>query len=143
MALWLVTILSVFGGSVLYDRFKTSEYDVRAESYLARIIPVLSEWDAAKTRSLMAPEVTANISAEHFAQAMNLFSRLGQLQKLEKPRFIDIHQDQDIGTGKGSILEYTLDAVYENADAEINIKLLPRGDSFEIYRFNFSSEILL
>ena len=31
----------------------------------------------------------------------------------------------------------------ENAEAEIHLQLLEKGESFEIYRFNFSSELLV
>jgi hypothetical protein len=76
----------------------------------------------------MASEVAATITEEKFAQAMDLFSRLGQLQSVEEPKFIEVHSGKqgDIGD-----------------DATINLKLLFRDGLFEIYNFNFSSEALL
>jgi len=42
-----------------------------------------------------------------------------------------------------TIVEYEVDAKYENGDALLNIKLLERDGSFELYSFNLSSEVLL
>lgn len=142
MAVWFVTIMAVFAGSTIYDRYKSSEYDAVAGPYLQKIIPELSKWDPAITRGLMAAEVSSTIPEENFTQAMTLFSRLGTLQSLGEPSFDQVDQ---LATDKGTlpIVIYDIDAKYANADAVINLKLLFRDGIFEIYRFNFSSELLL
>lgn len=143
MAIWFVTIMSVFAGSVLYDRYKSSEYDAIAGPYIQEIIPQISKWDPATTKALMAPEVSATIPEENFSQAMSWFSRLGALQSMEAPRFDQVHQDLETDIGIQTIVVYNIDAKYENGDAVIHLKLLDKGDSLEIYRFDFSSELLL
>lgn len=143
LILWFVTIICVVGGSMIYDRYKTSEYDDIAFPYIKRIIPELSKWDPATTSGLMAPEVLSSIPETNIAQAMTLFSRLGALQSIDEAKFDEVHEVQESDIGKQIIVEYNVDARYENGDAEINLKLLPRGGNFEIYRFNVSSEILL
>ncbi len=45
--------------------------------------------------------------------------------------------------GMQTIVEYEVDAKYENGDALLNIKLLARDGAFELYSFNLSSEVLL
>ena len=90
----------------------------------------------------MAPEVSSTIPDENFVQAMTLFSRLGPLQSMDEAKFDELHEDQETKMGTQTIVEYNIDAKYENGDAIINLKLLLRDDAFEIYRFNFSSEIL-
>lgn len=143
LATWLVVIIAVVGGSTLYDRYKTSEYDDRAEPYIRTVIPEISQWDAARTKELMAPEIAATISEEKFVQAMTLFSRLGQLQGIDDPKFIDVHSGEQADLGKQTVVEYDVEAQYANGDATINLKLLFRDGLFEIYNFNFSSETLL
>jgi hypothetical protein len=91
----------------------------------------------------MASEVAADISDEKFAQAMDLFSRLGQLQSVEEPKFIDVHSGKQGDIGEQTIIEYQTDVQYANGEATINLKLLLRDGLFEIYNFNFSSEALL
>lgn len=90
----------------------------------------------------MAPEVSATIPEENFTQAMTRFSRLGALQSMDEPKFDEVHQDLQTDIGKQTIVVYDIHAKYENGDAIINLKLLDKGESLEIYRFGFSSEIL-
>ena len=142
LILWLVTIIAVFAGSILYDKYTASEYDDIASPYIKRIIPEISKWDPVTTKGLMAPEISSTIPDENFAQAMTLFSRLGTLQSMDKEKFEELHENQKTKIGTQTLVEYNIDAKYENGDAVINLKLLLRDDSFEIYRFNFSSEIL-
>lgn len=143
LVLWLVTIIAVFAGSVMYDKYQSSKFDSIAGPYIKQIIPEISRWDPVATKQLMAPEVSATIPDETFAQAMTLFSRLGALQSMDKEKYEELHEDQETSIGKHTIVEYNIDAQYANGDAVINLKLLLRDGAFEIYRFNFSSEILL
>jgi hypothetical protein len=140
---WLVVIIGVIGGSALYDRYKTSEYDDRAVPYIKEVLPEISKWEPATTKALMTPEVAATIPEEQFAQAMTLFSKLGTLQRIDDPKFLDVHTGEQAEVGDQTIVEYDVDAEYANGDATINLKLLVRNDLFEIYNFNFSSETLL
>ena len=142
MAIWLVTIVAVFAGSILYDQYTSAEYNAIATPYIKKIIPELSKWDPATTKGLMAPEISASIPDENFAQAMTLFSRLGTFQSMDEAKFDQLHEGQETNIGKQTLVEYNIDAKYANGDAVINLKLLLRDDAFEIYRFNFSSEIL-
>jgi len=142
MALWLATILAVFAGSAIYDHYKSSDYDVIADLYIKKIIPEISKWDPVATKQLMAPEISATIPDENFAQAMTLFSRLGALQSMDDAKFKELQEDKETTTGKKTFVTYNIDAKYENGDAVINLKLLLRNGTFEISRFDFSSEIL-
>ena len=143
MVIWLVTIIAVFAGSIFYDQYQGSEYDVIAVPYINQIVPELSQWEPETTKALMAPGVAATIPDENFTQAMTLFSSLGALQSMEKPKFDKAQEMLNTDIGTLSIVEYNVDAKYENGDAVINLQLIETGDSFEIYRFNFSSELLL
>ena len=143
LATWLVVVIAVIGGSLLYDQYKTSEYDQKAEIYINQVMPEISKWDSATTKALMAKEVAATISDEKFAQAMILFSRLGSLQSINKPKLIEVHTGEQGDIGTQTIIEYDIDAEYTTGNATINLKLLFRDDRFEIYNFNFSSAALL
>jgi hypothetical protein len=143
MALWVAVVLVIFAGAALYDRYKTSEFDDTAGPYIMKIVPELSKWDPATTRALMAPEISAKIPEEDFIQAMALFSRLGALQSMGQPKFDTIQEILKTKIGPLTLVRYGLDAKYENGDAVITLTLVERNGSFEIYRFNFSSEILL
>lgn len=143
LLLWLVTIIAVFAGSIIYDQYKSSEFDSIAAPYIKKIIPEISKWDPVTTKQLMAPEVSATIPDDNFGQAMALFSRLGAFQSMDEAKFEELHEENETSIGKQTIVEYNIDAKYANGDAIINLKLLLRDGVFEIYRFNFSSETLL
>ncbi|MDH3453957.1 MAG: hypothetical protein OEL80_02345 [Desulfuromonadales bacterium] len=142
MAVWLVTIIAVFAGSILYNQYQSTEYDAMAGPYIRKIIPEISKWDPATTRALMAPEVSATMPEEDFTRALALFSKLGVLQSMAEPKFDQVHQDLQTDIGKQTIVVYDIEAKYENGDAVINLKLLDKGDALQIYRFGVSSEIL-
>lgn len=140
---WFVLVLAIIVGSALYDRYKTSEHDGQAVPYIKRVVPELSQWDPAKTKALMAVEIAQTIPDAQFEQAMNLFSKLGSLQEIDDPQFIDVHTGEQAKVGAQTIVEYDVEAEYANGEATINLKLLLRDGLFEVYSFNFSSETLL
>ena len=143
IAVWAVSIASVVGGLEIYKNYQGAEFDKKAIPYIQRVIPEISKWDPETTKALMIPKIVAAIPDEKFIRGMLFFSKLGALQSIDEPKFEKGHLDQETEIGKQTILEYKIEAKYENADAEINLKLLESGESFEIYRFNFSSEFLL
>lgn len=143
IAFWFIGIITVFGGTEIYKIYQGSEFDKKALPYIEQVVPEISKWDPIATKSLMSPEIAATIPDDKYARAMIFFSQLGALQGMGSPDFEKAHVDQETGIGKHTIVEYKVQAKYENGDAEINLKLLQREGNFEIYRFNFSSESLL
>jgi len=136
-------MIIIISGSIFYKKYQGSEYDKLAIPYIQSTIPVISSWDPVATKALMVPEIAATIPDDKYARAMDFFSQLGALQSLEEPEFTKAHVDEETDLGQQTILEYKVNASYANGDAEIDLKLLERDGSFEIYRFNFSSEALL
>lgn len=91
----------------------------------------------------MVPEVSTEISEDKFTETMTWFSKLGALQSFQEPAFQEVDTGAKTVIGMQTIVEYEIDAKYENGDALINIKLLDRGGSLELYSVNLSSETLL
>lgn len=143
LALWFVTIVAVIVGSIIYNLYQASEYSDIAVPYIKKVVAEVSNWDNATTRALMVPEVSEAIPEDKFTQTMLWFSKLGELQSMEEPEFQEVHSGGKTDIGMQTIVEYEIDAKYENGDALINIKLLDRNGFFELYRFNLSSEVLL
>jgi hypothetical protein len=143
MIAWFVVVTTIIVGSLLYDRYQPSDYDVLAVPYIKTIVPEFSQWDSEKARALMVPEVSSTISEEKFSQIMTLFSRLGALQSMAEPKFEKVYTNQPTNFGSQIIIEYEVDAKYTNGDALISVKLLEREGSLQIYNFNISSELLV
>lgn len=62
---------------------------------------------------------------------------------MEDPKFAQLHENVQTDTGNLTIVVYDINAKYENGDAVISLKLLDKGETLEIYRFDFSSAILM
>ena len=111
--------------------------------HIQKVIPVISSSAPVATKALIALRLPQPVQTTSMPGRWTFFPQLGALQSLEEPEFTKAHVDQETDIGQQTILEYKVDASYENGAAEIDLKLLERGGSFEIYRFNFSSEVLL
>ena len=143
IACWVVSMLIIIGGSILYKSHQGSKYDKLIIPYIENVIPVISRWDPIETKALMSPEIAETIPDDKYVRAMEFFSSLEALVKMEQPQFTKAYVDQETDIGIQTILEYNVDAHYEHGDATINLKILENNGAFEIYRFNFSSEVLL
>jgi len=142
MAVWLVVIIAIFAGSHLYKLYQGSQYEATAVPYLNRVVPVLAEWDAEKTRALMAPEAVEIIPEESFTRIMTLFSRLGTLQSTAEPHFDEIADNGLEGDARRIFLTYRVAAQFSNGSGMFKIQLVDKGGELAIYNFNLSSDVL-
>lgn len=142
LGLWLLTIICIIVGINIYEKQQGGPYKAVATPYIEQAIEKISQWDPEITRALMAPEILDTIPEERLVRAMTLFSRLGPLLSMEEPEFEKLYSEGEGDIGKQTILEYKVDAKYENGDAFLVVKLLVRDDSFDLYEFNISSAAL-
>lgn len=143
IAFWVIGIAATIGASIYLKSQEGVPYEAVAVPYVKQAVNQISLWDVDKTKALMAPEVLATIPDDKFALAMEFFSQLGALKSLDEPDFQKAFIDQETDLGKFTILEYDVNAVYEKGPAVVNLKLLKRDDSYEVYRFNFSAQALM
>lgn len=143
IAFWAIGILAIIGTSIYLKYQEGVDYDQLAVPYIEKALPEISKWDPVKTKTLMSPEIAATIPQDKFDRAMTFFSQLGTLQSMEKPAFNKAFVDQKTDIGIQTLVEYDVKAQYEHGDAEVNLKLLQKGDSYQIYSFNFRSEKLM
>ena len=140
---WLIVVIGTIAGVHMYKSYQSSQFEATAIPYLEQVIPTLSEWGADKTRDLIAPEALANIPEENFGKAMALFSKLGELKGFDAPEFEKLFTDETAGVPPQNFVTYKVDAHYSNADAQLQIQLIERGDHFQLYNFNLSSAYLM
>jgi len=139
---WVVAVTAIIGGSFIYTAYQGSQYEASAVPYIKQVIPVLSEWDAKATRELMAAETVADIPEENFAKAMNLFSKLGTLEEAGEPEFVELVEDERDPNAIRTLLTYTVKTRFSEGYATYTIQLIDRGDHFQVFNFNLSSETL-
>ncbi|PLX84967.1 MAG: hypothetical protein C0614_04740 [Desulfuromonas sp.] len=140
---WMVFVATVLIGSVVYERFKTSPYDVKAIPYVQKVVPVISSWDVEQIRPLMAPESLAEISEERLQETVKVFARVGELKKLDTPRFSHLHSEAGVDNASQTIVEYKVGAEYSSGEAEMTINLLHNNGAFSVYHFTLGSKVLM
>lgn len=139
---WVVAVTAIIGGSIFYNSYQGSQYEASAVPYIKQVIPVLAEWDILQTRELMAPEALATIPEENFGKAMKLFAKLGALQKIGEPEFDEVVDDNRDPNAPRTLVTYKVATTFSNGDAQFIIQLIDRGDHFQVFNFNLSSETL-
>ena len=135
--------LTVVFGFRYFSSHKAAEYAPRAIPYIKQVIPELSKWEPAVARSYLAAEFLAKTSDERLKAVLDVMSKLGKLERLEEPRFVEIYAGSSLKGEKQTVLSYQADAHYSNGTALITLALLDRGDHFEVYNFNIQSQALL
>jgi len=143
VAVWLVSIVAVIVGSQLYEKYQATGYDELAVPFIQQVIPEFSTWDPEIVKPLMAAEVLAEIPDQKFVQILAVFSKLGTLQSMGIPEFQKVHSQEKTDNGTQTVIVYDTETKYENGEALITLNLLQVGDSFEIFRFNLSSNTLV
>lgn len=135
----LLGIILLFILVAAYTGYKQSEYKETAVPYINKVIPVISEWDAEKAKPFFVPSTFDNVSKDDFEKLFRWFSKLGSFQSMEEPEFNQVLSGATIREGASTIVTYTVLTHYENGDAQITIRLLDLGKSFEVYHFNVNS----
>ena len=141
--IFLLGLILLFTLVAVYTGYKQSQYKESAVPYIKEVIPAISEWNAEKAKQFFVPSTFDNVSEEEFEKLFCWFSKLGRLQSIEEPEFNQVYSGATVQEGANTIVTYTVLAHYENGDAQIIIRLLDLGDSFEVYHFNINSKALI
>lgn len=136
----IVVVIAIIN---IYTWHKSQKYEETAVPYIKTVIPELSKWDTKSIKGYMAPKVLEQTTDETFTKVIDFFSKLGRLKSFEDPDFSKAYTGSNAEEGTQTIITYTVDAVYENGDAEITLALLESGDSYKIYKFHISSIALV
>lgn len=127
----------------IYSWHKSRQYQDTAVPYIKAVIPEISKWDMNSLKGHMAPKVLEQTTDEKFTKVIGFFSKLGGLKSFDNPDFVKAYTGSNPEEGTQTIVTYTVEAVYENGDAEITLALLESGSSFKIYKFHIRSIALL
>ncbi len=136
-------IFTVFASDWGYTYYKSSQYKETALPYVEMVIPEISKWDTEIIKQHMPPESLQNTSDEKIKGIVLHLSRLGDLEKFEKPEFSKIYSVGKAEEDQRNIVSYTVEADYENGDATIDISVLEGQEkSFHVHNFMINSSAL-
>jgi hypothetical protein len=127
----------------MYTLYKKSCYEDTAVPYIKKVVPQISMWDINVMKQYMAPQSLKNTKDEDLSKLFKWFSKLGSLKSIETPQFQNVTSSVTTMEGKNTIVNYTVKAHYEKADATITIRLLESGKGFKVYYFNLDSDGLI
>jgi len=143
---FIIYVLFVFtcGLSIffVYNYMQSSAYEATAIPYIKTVLPQISTWDSVKVRESMAPEVLERVTDTDLNALMQSLSKVGTLTSIDSIKFKNKASGENITRGKQPLVTYELETQYSSGAVNVTLTLLDRGDSFDLYHFNFQSEAL-
>jgi len=121
---------------------QSSEYEATTIPYIHQVLPQISTWDPELTKEYMAPEVLERVTPADIEKLMTSLSKLGQFQGIDEIEFKDKQSGEFITRDQKPLVIYSLETRYSNGEAKVTIKLHEKGDSYEVFEFNFLSDLL-
>jgi len=140
----LIFFALLLAGLVLYSFWygiKADRYEETAIPYLELAMPKLTSWQYEQLRPLLSPAARLDFENEKVRAAYQSFSRLGQYQSMEKPRYTASRADNSQVLGDIELIEYQVALQFDSGPAMIKIKLVADGKSYYIQHFGIHSEI--
>jgi hypothetical protein len=140
----LIFICLLIGGLVLYSLWygiKADRYEETAIPFLESAIPRVSSWQFEQLEPLLSPGARSDFNNEKLRAAYQSFSKLGQYQSMQKPRFTASRDDSSKESGDIEIIDYQVELQFDSGPAMLKIKLIADGNSYYVHHFGFHSEI--
>jgi hypothetical protein len=140
----LIFIGLLLAGLVLYSFWygiKADRYEETAIPYLESVMPKLTSWQYDQLRPLLSPAARLDFENEKVRAAYQSFSRLGQFQSMEKPRYTASREDSSEELGDIELIDYQAALQFDSGPAAIKIKLVADGKSYYIRHFSIQSEV--
>ncbi len=135
----------VFGisGFFIYRGIQSSHYEGTAVPYIRQVLPQISTWNPEMMKEYMVPEVLETVSADNLTNLMKGLAKLGELQSIGEPSFQSKSTGGVVDSTQQPVVTYTVKAQYSTGEATVTISLLDKGESYQVYHFNFQSRALV
>jgi hypothetical protein len=140
----LIFIVLLLSGLVLYSIWfgiKADRYEETALPYLESAMPVLTSWQYDQLRPLLSPSARSDFENDKLRMAYESFSKLGQYQSMEKPRYTASRGGSSEELGDIEVIDYQVALQFDSGPAMAKIRLVADGQSYYIQHFGFHSEI--
>jgi len=140
----LIFIGLLAGGLVLYSLWygiRADRYDETAIPYMEAAIPRVSSWQFEQLEPLLSPGARLDFNNEKLRAAYQSFSKLGQYQSMDRPRYKASSDGSSTELGKVEVIDYQVELQFDSGPAMLKIKLVADGDSYYVHHFGFHSDI--
>lgn len=122
-----------------YQYFQAKRFSATAEPYINEVLPQISSWEAGRMKNYMDPEILAGTDSGQLASLMESLSAMGSLVKIGEPKFKNRSTG---GPGEDVVISYEIETLYSGGPATVSISLIQKGDTYNVYHFNFRSKAL-
>jgi hypothetical protein len=121
-----------------------SYYNDELIPYVQESAEIFSTWDYVQVISIMHPKVATTENQQWIIDSLDLFSKLGVLKVLGKPKLISLTSGSNKLLGKYVEIVYRLIGFYQNGEALVDIKVIDNNDETKILHFgvHFSSKFV-
>ncbi|MCK5913787.1 MAG: hypothetical protein KAG12_07890 [Desulfuromusa sp.] len=138
----IFVFITGFSAFFYYGYYQSSQYDGTVVPYIEEMLPKLSTWDPVVVKQFMAPAVLKTVTDENLTSIMEALAGIGELQSIGEMKF---KKRATGGAGdlvQQPVITYTVKAQYSTGEAIVTISLLDKGNSYDVYHFNFETEAL-
>lgn len=125
----------------LWYGIKADRYEETAIPYLEMAIPELTSWQYHKLKPLLSPTARKDFENDRLRSAYQSFSRLGQFQSMDRPRYTASRDGSSEQLGDIEIIDYQVALQFDSGPAMIKIQIIADGNLYYIQHFGFHSEI--
>ena len=138
----IFVFITGFSAYFYYGYYQSSQYDGTIIPYIQEVLPEISTWDPEIVKQYLAPEVLKTVTDENLEKIMGALAQIGELQSIGEVKF-----KKKATGGAGDLVQlpvitYTVMAQYSTGEAIVTLSLLDKGDSYDVYHFNFESKAL-
>lgn len=138
----LLIVLGI-GGIIGWFKYEQYKYASTAVPFIQQVVPEIAQWNPEVLKSYMVPEALASTSDADLVKLFAWFKKLGTLESLQEPQFLNVFKGFSSEKGSQKIITYSIPANFNAGEAIITIRLLDQGESFKIYQFNINSKALI
>ena len=138
----IFVFITGFSAYFYYGYYQSSQYDGTIIPYIQEVLPEISTWDPEIVKQYLAPEVLRTVTDENLEKIMGALAQIGELQSIGEVKF---KKKATGGAGdlvQQPVITYTVKAQYSMGEALVTLSLLDKGDSYNVYHFNFESTAL-
>ena len=142
----LIFIGLMLAGLVLYALWfgiKADRFDETAIPYLESAMPMVTSWQYHQLKPILSPGARLDFENKKVRSAYEAFSRLGQFQSMDKPRYSASQEGNSKELGDVEVVEYQVVLQFDSGPALIKIKLIADGESYFVHHFGIQSEIFI
>ena len=140
---FFLVLIIIFTCVFVWFGINSSKYTEEAKPYLDSNIPVALNWDFEQLKPLLTADSLEAFETERGQKVYKMFSKLGALQSLEEPQFLNAKTGVTTQSGAFDIVNFSMLAHFESGDAQVSVTLALVDDGYKIHYLHINSDAFL